>query len=53
MEGHALPESVRQFPWPSIQRDSQLLADRCALGLVERSMRERLEFWFQPIGSAA
>lgn len=50
---HALPESVRRFPWPSVQRDSELLAERCRPGLRLLDLRERLAFMFEQIGKVA
>lgn len=50
---HALPESVRRIQWPSIAKDSQLLAERCAEGLRLLAMRERLALQFERMGQAA
>lgn len=38
---------VLTYPWPSIQRDSEILAARCAAGLREQFLRERLEGYFE------
>lgn len=52
MMKHALPASVRRYPWPSIQRDSQLLARRCASGLREQFLRTRYEDYFAGLKAA-
>ena len=44
---HALPLAVRLYAWPSIQRDSQILAQHVAIGLREKFLRERLERYFE------
>ena len=43
---HALPPHVLALKWPSIQRDSQLLARRCAQGLLEQFLKTRAEDYF-------
>ena len=50
---HALPEAVVAYPWPSTQRASQMLAERCAEGLLLRAARERLAFYFEQFSVAA
>lgn len=50
---HALPEAVLAYPWPSIAKDSQLLAERCADGLRLIALRERLALQFEQVGRAA
>lgn len=50
---HALPAHVLAHPWPSIARDSQILAERCADGLRLLALRERLAWQFERIGRAA